>query len=385
VLAYLCLASIKKAILSKHEDGIMSDKPKRPSKRKLLSKEIEPSKQSRGGQERAARLTTQQRREIARHAAQARWDKLSNSNEIPSISLPGLLPIGDVEIEVYRLTDGRRLISKRGMARALTLKSEGGSAFLRTVTREGVRSVIDEKLWKKIENPIVFNVLGVDLQSGNTPTADGYEATTLIDVCDALLRARQENKLAKSQHFLAVQAEIIIRATAKVGINKLVDQAVGYISDPRRLEYIEMFKAFVAEECQQWNNEFPDKLADMLYRLYNLKRFDPKSKKHPRFFAKFIRKYIYYPLANSKGVILEMLDEKNPVIYEKGGRRYKLYQFLEEKVGMTSLRAQIWQVIGIGAGARDRKQFDASFFRAFPDAVPIGHQWDLLDYDDENP
>jgi hypothetical protein len=52
---------------------------------------------------------------------------------------------------------------------------------------------------------------------------------------------------------------------------------------------------------------------------------------------------------------------------------------------MTSLRAQIWQVIGIGAGARDRKQFDASFFRAFPDAVPIGHQWDLLDYDDENP
>jgi hypothetical protein len=44
---------------------------------------------------------------------------------------------------------------------------------LRTVTREGVRFVIDEKLWKKIENPIVFNVLGVDLQSGNTPTIPG--------------------------------------------------------------------------------------------------------------------------------------------------------------------------------------------------------------------
>jgi hypothetical protein len=69
-------------------------------------------------------------------------------------------------------------------------------------------------------------------------------------------------------------------------------------------------------------------------------------------------KYIYFPLANSRG-------EKNPVIYASGGRRYKLYQFLEEHVGLPALRQQIWQVIGIGSGARDRRQFDAAFCRAF--------------------
>jgi len=341
-----------------------------------------PTKQSRGGSARAAKLTTEERRRIAQQAARTRWEKVTNVNELPVVALPGKLQIGAVEIEVYRLKDGRRLISKQAMAKALTLKSEGGNAFMRTVTRSGVRSVIDEKLWQKIENPIFFKFLSPDLEDGLGSLVDGYEASTLIDVCDALLRARLEKRLHPKQDFLGKQAEIIIRSTAKVGINVLVDQAVGYVSDPRRLEYIEMFKSFIAEECQQWNNEFPDKLADTLYKLYGLKRFDALSSKHPRFFAKFIRKYIYFPLAKSKGVILELLDEKNPVVYSSGGRRYKLYQFLEEKVGLPALRQQIWQVIGIGAGARDRRQFDAAFYRAFPDAVPFGHQWDMLDFDD---
>ena len=48
----------------------------------------------------------------------------------------------------------------------------------------------------------------------------------------------------------------------------------------------------------------------MIYRLYGLKRRNPKSFQHPRFFSKFIRKYVYHPLANSRGAILESLDEK---------------------------------------------------------------------------
>ena len=180
--------------------------------------------------------------------------------------LRGTLPIGDVEIEVYRLKDGRRLISKGAMARALSLKSEGGNAFLRTVNSTGGRSAIDEKLWEKIDRPIVFSLLGDNSADKLGGTADGYEAVTLIEVCDALLRARQGETLHPSQAFLlAIQAEIIIRSTAKVGINKLVDDAVGYVSDPLRAEYIEMFKDFIAQECQQWKQEFPDKLADMMY------------------------------------------------------------------------------------------------------------------------
>ena len=59
------------------------------------------------------------------------------------------------------------------------------------------------------------------------PMGIGYEATTLIEVCDALVQAKHDKLLAPSQGFLAVQAEIIIRSAAKLGIVALVDAATG--------------------------------------------------------------------------------------------------------------------------------------------------------------
>ncbi|GAA2821613.1 P63C domain-containing protein [Aminobacter aminovorans] len=327
------------------------------------------SHQSKGGRARAKSLTSEQRREIAQRAAQARWTRLSDQGDIPRASHQGVLPIGDVDIEVYRLFDGRRLIAKSAMAKALTLKSEGGNAFLRTVTRKGVRSAIDEKLWDKIENPISFRYLDTDPDSV-VGTADGYEATTLIEVCDALIQARNDKRLAPSQAFLAVQAEIIVRSAAKLGIVALVDAATGYIEDVHRTEYLRLWQEFVSEEFRQWEKEFPDQFADMIYKLYKLKRRAQRSFKHPQFFGWFTRKYIYHPLANSNGAILEMLDEANPVVYGGGGRRYKLHQFLADQVGLPALRQHLWQVIGIGNASRDKTDFDRSFYRAFPQAIP---------------
>jgi hypothetical protein len=187
-------------------------------------------RQSKGGAARAASLTREQRREIAQRAARTRWAKISDPEGIPRASHQGKLPIGDIEIDVYNLHDKRRLIAKNAMARALGLKSEGGNAFLRTVTRKGVRSAIGDELWDKIENPIFFRHVDTDL-GGLGGVADGYEATTLIEVCDALMDAKNKKFLAPSQYFLARQAEIIIRSCAKMGIIYLVDTATGYIED----------------------------------------------------------------------------------------------------------------------------------------------------------
>lgn len=340
------------------------------------------SPQKKGGQARARSLSSTRRREIAREAARVRWERISDPSNLPRATHQGVLRIGDVEVEVYRLKDGRRLIAKKAMAKALMLKSEGGNAFLRTVTRKGVRSAIDAELWERIENPIFFKLLGGDSEAIGA-TADGYEAATLIDVCDALIRARNEGLLAASQEFLARQAEIIMRSAAKTGIAALVDEAVGYSEDKRRDEYRQLFQAFIRAEFRQWEREVPDRFPDMIYRLYGLKRADPSSSKHPRFFAKFMRKYVYHPLANSNGMILEALDEKNPVVYASGTRRYKLHQFLSEEVGLPAFRQHIWQVIGIGSGAANRQQFDRAFYRAFPEAVPRGHQYRIDGLDDD--
>jgi hypothetical protein len=189
----------------------------------------------------------------------------------------------------------------------------------------------------------------------------------LIDLCGALIDA--EPDLLPSQKFLAKQAEIIIRAAAKVGIVALIDEATGFIEDKRREEYLEFWKQCVRDEARRWEQpEFPDDLFDVFYKTYGLKRVNPDSSRHPKFFSKLIRKYVYQPLLNSNGAILELLDEKNPVVYANGGRRYKLWQFLTEEVGLPAVRAQIWQVVGIGKGARNKTQLATRFFESFPEA-----------------
>lgn len=337
------------------------------------------SRQQRGGEARARNLTSSERSEIAKLAAKARWAKINDPDRLPITTHSGPLPIGDVEVQAYRLDDGRRVISKRGMAEALTLKSAGGNAFLRSMTRPGVRSEISAELWEKIENPIFFNIVGDD--SKIVGSGDGYEAAILIDVCKAIVAAYQNGSLHGRQYFLYAQAEILIRAAAKIGIVALVDEAVGYQPDLKQGEYQKLFEQFILKECRQWEQEFPDKFLDMLYRLYGLGRRNPDSTQTPRFFGKFIRKFVYAPLAHSKGAILEELDKKNPVVYAGGGRRYKMFQFLTDEVGTPALRAHLWQVIGIGNVSANAKQFERNFYRAFPEARPIGHQPELFAYE----
>ena len=67
------------------------------------------------------------------------------------------------------------------------------------------------------------------------------------------------------------------------------------------------------------------------------------------------------------------LDEKNPTVYVNGGRRYKLFQFLTDRVGLPALRQHLWQLIGIGAAAGTKEKFERGFNRAF------GAQRELFD------
>lgn len=320
-----------------------------------------------GAKARAAALTPAQRSEIAKVAAAKRW--AAPTDGVPEARCEGTLVIGDISLDCYVVTNGsdtKRLFHKRGLARALGMKSEGGNVFMRTINRKGLGSAIPENLRQKIDTPIVFKPLSGD-------PAHGYEASVLIELCDAIWEADRKVLLTPSQKFLAVQAEIIIRSAAKVGIIALVDEATGYIKDKRKEEYRDLFKEFLRDEFSQWEREFPNQFFDLLYRLYNLKR--SSGTKHPQFFGKLIRKYIYAPLANSNGAILDMLDERNPVVYTNGGRRHKMFMFLSETVGLPAFRAHLWQVVGIGSISKTKEAFERNFRQAFPQS---GDQLDLL-------
>jgi hypothetical protein len=182
-----------------------------------------PDGRAKGGAARRDKLTPERRSEIARNAALKRHSPIpivesnsSNGLDLPMATHQGQMAVGELLLDCYVLADGRRVFHKRGMAKALGLKSEGGNAFIKTMQGKGLGSVLPEKLREKINNPINFKPLIRDL-------GHGYEADILVDVAKAIVSAANNGAVTRAQEPLVAQAKILVNAFAKIGVVALID------------------------------------------------------------------------------------------------------------------------------------------------------------------
>lgn len=322
------------------------------------------SGKAKGGDARAESLTKEELVEIAKMGANARW-----SDDIEIAKLPGTLVIGEVTIPCAVMADGTRLLSERAIAKAFGAK-RGGSHWKRMkenpdgaylpvfLSAKNISAHVDKDLATKLGRRRLYR----PKRGGGA--GYGIEATLFPKILNLYLRLRDKGGvLTDSQLPLAAQAEILIRGLAEIGIIALIDEATGFDQEKKKDEYRELFKAFLLEQVGEYQKEFPKQFTDNLYKMYGITQKTPG--KHPQFFGKFTRKYIYEPLAESKGAILDMLDEKNPVVTANGGRKYKMFQFLTEELGKPAFRAHLWQVVGIQGSSRNKMEFDRNFNRAF--------------------
>ncbi len=332
---------------------------------------------SKGGIARAKSLSSDEKIGIAKKGASARWDE---SIEIAKRS--GLIEIGDISIPCAVLEDGSRVLSERAITKAFggkrggshwrRMKENPDGAYLPVFLSAGnIKPFIDKDLMASLGRRRLYK------QKKGAASAYGIEASLLPKICNVYLKMRDaKNALTSSQIPLSIQADFIMRGLAEIGIVALVDEATGHIEEKYKEEYREMFKEFIRQQVREYESEFPKEFTDNLYRLYKLSPGMPG--RHPQFFGRLTRRYIYEPLANSQGAILEMLDEKNPVVTARGGRKYKMFQFLTETIGLPMFRAHLWKVVGILSASRNKQEFDRSFKRAFPSP---GLQNDLFDDD----
>ena len=328
--------------------------------------------QRKGGLERAKRLTSEERSLIARQASAARWakEKAAIESGLPKATHQGKMLVGDVELDCYVLEDGRRLIHKRGMARALELKSAGGNAFLRSMTRKGIGFAIGQKLVEIIENPIIFKPLTQD-------SAHGYDAEVLVEVCKAIIRADDAGKLAASQDFLATQARVLLNAFAKVGVVALVDEATGFqeVRGPEALRIL--VEQYIEKEKREWAKQFPDEYYNALNELYGSDKMTRTAKgaviqNRPQHFALFTRRYVYHPLEN--GAVLDELDRINPKFGTSGSRKARFHQHLSEGYGIEKLKRQMQEVMTLAAVSDNISQFRRLYQKRFPkvgDQLPL--------------
>ncbi|MGR3515392.1 MAG: P63C domain-containing protein [Paracoccaceae bacterium] len=314
--------------------------------------------QSKGGRARAAGMTPERRAEIAKKAASARWNKdvpeaLYGSPENP-------IALGGTEIQCYVLEDETRVLSQASFLEALgrhrkaNVRNEGEERLPAILQGKAINPFISEEL-KARSKPISFR-----LQTGGL--ASGYRAEILPEVCEVYLRARDADELPHNQKHVAVQAEILIRALAHVGIIALVDEATGYQDVRARNALNEILEQFISDELRKWTKVFPDEFYRQMFRLRNWE-WKPRSvRSRPGVVGKYTNDLIYDRLAPG---VLDELRSKNPKL-PSGNRKHRHHQWLTEDVGDPKLREHLASVITLMKASSDWVQFKRLVDRALP-------------------
>jgi hypothetical protein len=319
-----------------------------------------------GGRARAKRLSSGEREEIARKAADARWRIPRATHGSPDHPLR----IGGVDIPCYVLEDGRRVITNQGIQIGLKMAKSGGQQRTADLVVGFERKGLDCKdLLNSITNPITF-------RPGLGAKAYGYEATVLADLCDAILQAREEGLLNYQQQGIAAQCEILVRGFARVGIIALIDEATGYqeVRDKAALQAI--LDRYILKAYAAWAKRFPDEFYKEMFRLKNWKWNNLNPSGGPRCIAQFTTDLTYSRL--EAGLVRE-LETRNPV-QGNGRRKAAHHQWLTNDVGHPALTRHLHAIVGLMRACPDGgwDMFKRMVDRAFP---LRGHSIQL-DFDD---
>lgn len=318
----------------------------------------------RGGHARAAKLSPEERSEIGKAGAVARWKKAGVEAKATPRAVYGSpdspLRISDLEIPCYVLDDGRRVLVQRGMMTALDMKQGtagrgAGDRLSKFIGTKALGPYVTPELAKMITKPILFRLGG--------QTAYGYEATILADICDAVLAARKAGALNYQQEHIAEQCEILVRGFARVGIIALVDAATGYEKIRPQVELQEILTKFVARELRPWVRRFPFEFYEKIYRLrgWDFSGVTPNSPK-PLEVGRVTDDLIYKRLA--PGVRHE-IKARTPR-GEKGYLAYKLHRWLTEDIGAPKLEKHIGIVMALMDVSSDWPTFMANMDKVLP-------------------
>jgi hypothetical protein len=348
------------------------------------SKEKRTEFASKGGKARANVLTPEERKEIARNAVLARWEKAGKArqaeanetveldadaqetnvddktdhvvSELPYSMFQGTLDLGERTVNCYVLNDLRRVISQSGIVSIL-----GGGRDSGNLQRYLQRNPLFSNGYTA--GPTIAFVI-----PGNPTEAIGYDGTVLIEICSKYLEAREQNLLRPNQQEIAKRCEIVIRSCAKLGIIALIDEATGYQEFRAKNALQLKFKAFIADELQEWAQMFPTEFWIELARLEGV-HYSPRNR--PLRWGKYIMIFVYDAIDSDVG---KYLREKNPNPHFLRNH----HQWLK-KYGRDKVHDQIERVVTIMKLCNSMDEFKRRFARVFAQT----YQYDFLDIMDE--
>ena len=300
-----------------------------------------------GGLARAKRLTAEERSDIARKASRARWAVEDPAAQVVCGSPDKPLRIGEIEIECYVLDDDTRVITQASILKAMGRHKRLSGSDERD---EHLPPILQGKAIRPfISDEVIENAKPISFRLPNGVRAYGYRAELLPTLCEIYLEARVAKVLPPTQRHIAMQAEILVRGLAHVGIIALVDEATGYQEVRTKDALARILEAFVEKELQPWVRTFPTEFYREMFRLRGLD-FDSRSVQRPRYFGTLTNDIVYDRLAPGVREELKKVQKKPS---------QKLFQHLTSNVGYPKLREHLGSVVTLMKLSRDWPDFKA--------------------------
>jgi P63C domain len=327
---------------------------------------------SAGGNARRDKLSKEERSEIAKRAAEARWLTERYEGHVEEANFPGVVTIGDKKIPCAVLSDGRRVLSDNGITNAILGSRSGASKRLRAAAKsEGallplflapsaLKPFITSELMDGPLSPIVYQI-GKTVQIG-------YDAELLPAVCEIWLKARELGALQSQQLEKAKQAEILMRGLAKIGVIALIDEATGYQYVRDRLALQTILDLYLKDEWSKWTKQFPNEFYKELFRLKGI-AYPQAGGKKPSYVGHWTNDIVY---ARLKPGLVKRLKEMNP--RQKTGRARKHHQHLTDDLGVPELQQHLSNVTFLMKTCSTDEEFKRKLDLAAPkygDTMPL--------------
>jgi hypothetical protein len=291
---------------------------------------------------------------------------------LPVAKHKGPMRIGEAKIMAFVLDDGRRMLSGRSVTNGLGLTGRG-AGMSRFLNSESLKPFISDKLREALTQPTMFVV------SSGLPSATGYEASVLPELCHTITDAWEANALHPSLAKTVDNAKMLIRGFSTVGIIALVDEATGYQAERERDALQELLAMYINPKLLPWAKTFGDDFYKEIFRLRGWK-WESIASRRPRLVGKLTKMVIYDRLSPE---LLAELERLNPTL-ANGRRKVKHFQHLSEDYGMPALRIHKEGVTALMKASPNWNVFMRLLARAYPKPGQVEQaEMDFLLEDDD--
>ena len=276
------------------------------------------------------------------------------------------LILGGIKVPCFVIEGGVRVVTENGIVEAIGYhyggtgykKANGDPYIVGFLKRDNLLPFMQEI------NPLILDVAMNPIKfqlNGKGKFMIGYEALFLADICDGILKARDENTLASNQSKYAERASILMRAFARTGLVALIDEVTGYEKFKEQKSLQKILDSFLDSVIHKWIKTFHDDFYINLHRIRGIE-YNSNSTRRPPYLGHLTNDIIYSRLAPG---VLEALKETVDKD-ESGNRKYRFHQALTRKIGHPELTLLIHGVTALMKVSPHWDSFYTKLEQAYP-------------------